>query len=1091
MPDIRSLVKKMIADGESEDVIKAVIKKMDATEDGSDIKSGLPDMSPEPPPKDEYRGPDTFWGGVKNSLFGKEFDETARKSLKGFAKGTADIPTTLADTAQGFASGIHSLIQDPAAHFRAMPEAFREMGRGIRDVTKNAGADPEAFGHLSGQLFGQPAFIEGLVKAPAIASSTSGAINRIPAVNKTLSSIGSKLEGTRQSNYVPSTSRGLIAGAVRGVARPVGRVLSRVGERGRLDAGTRPPSSKTNIKLKGETETPHSPDSDIFAGGGQGATRPRIARHDTPDLSQNSEFTRPVLETAEELAARKRPSAFSDGPSSRYRHRPYEQGQEAAAIAENAGKPKTSEVPQDTFEPSVDPAKNFSFEDLQTMKTRRDEVNAILRKMAEENDVDPTTGEISPAQVDRTFPGLPNKKRTQGKWGITRPDEGAKFADNVNEEMGYFGGEQNSGMINDAGIPDAPQRYPGDEAFDLGEISPGFRQTPSMPNWGPETINSPRPVNPLRPEVPPGQVSNRRMFELSEQRAAQLKAQEAQQFNDSIGHEFDQDMMLTPNELTQPDVPKFTSPFENQNDPRISGLAPRGDAPDILGGASPSFKPASKPSQVGEAVIVGGEDALPGKNGIWDKGGDLEHATITEILPDGNYNVKYANGQVVTGLHPKWIHHPDVVNKSQRAWPRGEPMLKPGQILKFDEEIPNVPIGEAPHVPIGEAPDVPIQRTIQPEEWGDWGGLEKDIPTLVPDETGSHVAAPNEEMGFSGKQDPGIANDDPFKGMTNNKSRLVKTPKEPNFPSVIPEGFEKVTGNKPGPAGAAYRITDPNGKHLGDINVTPKDIAEVKKMNDGALADVPDEALAKELYKNRLEAMLAQHGFSPDDAPRMKIDAMDNRLKKSGPTPLAGGEPTFSTTKKTEEPRPLPANFGTDKLGEAVSFPNDTFSGSVGRPGLSGRGQLDPKPSRFKAKAIDPNEAFARGGDIGPIVQEAAKLMFDNAVDSKFRSLLPEQMRGPLGAGETYQGKLKRLIEEIEGEYSPEQGAQRYAEMEAFNDSLRGYSRNPIDIPPLDPRSVDVSKLRPGKLNQQKPWVSPRAQQKYKRSLDDVKKNKK
>ena len=38
-------------------------------------------------------------------------------------------------------------------------------------------------------------------------------------------------------------------------------------------------------------------------------------------------------------------------------------------------------------------------------------------------------------------------------------------------------------------------------------------------------------------------------------------------------------------------------------------------------------------------------------------------------------------------------------------------------------------------------------QPIAPEAWGDWGGAEKDMPTLVPDATGSHVAAP--EMGTS------------------------------------------------------------------------------------------------------------------------------------------------------------------------------------------------------------------------------------------------------------------------------------------------------------------------------------------------------
>lgn len=1577
MPDLRSTVQKMVAAGESEEDIAAVIKKLKGQGSETEIKSGLPDMSPDlaPRPRDTSGEADTFAGGVLKSLGSGEAFKAGWEGLKGNFESIKDIPANLAYGAKDWLD----FQLNPGQTALRMGESLKQ----IPDIVRNAGNEPRTFGRTLGAFTTAPLVTEGL---GAAALRGPGAINRIPRVNKTLSSIGSTLEGTRNPNYVPSTSRGLVAGAVRGVARPIGRALSRVGERGRLDAGTRPPSSKTNIKLKGETETPHSPDSDIFAGGGQGVTRPRIVRHDTPDLSRNSEFTRPILETAEELAARRGTSAFTGGQSSRNRSTPFEprpadttpypvpgerpvgippeppaipippkappgtnlvkdkvpsiEDQFAAAVeaarlkmaqdpsVELPPPPYSHGAPQPPEQPRVSvaapkspkevaskapkkpntpagtpPPTNpsaFTFEDLQMMKTRRDEVNAILRKMAEENDVDPTTGEISSSQVDRTFPGLPNKKRTQGKWGITRPDEGAKFADNVNEEMGYFGGEQHSGMIDDAGMPDAPQRYPGDEAYDLGEISPGFRQTPSMPNWGPETINSPRPVNPLRPEVPPGQVTNRSMFERSELRGLENRQagqnSAGKQFAESVGHEFDQDMMLTPDEFRQPDVPEFTSPFENQNDPRISGLAPRPDAPEMRtiapeewgdwGGleadiptlvpdASGSHVAAPRKSQFSakaneEAGFSGpkriadtADDSGRARDVRWDaetesyfdrntrNWDDVIDATPEEIARARGIN----KGEILdpTGPTPRYGTNLDItaldrteVNKRGQGQSRlnsmfgedtaqrlnsGESSIGPSkegparrelgkkQLDKSEQAtwnswgdeyldgIPPDPNKPGLHIydsgdlngplkivyrdaqgnPIGTletgqfntkgianlavsskvglgrgniafkmlkeaidrgiteatgptsgmtknliervkrvikdsstanddgmfgSSDVELElnkimngeqtesifgrtqpnermgfsgkrdsgtandsgQSVDMSQYDDWieellrdsenlssGGLRKmgdpekvvipeirmteaDIDDLrsirhnrsvddamrtafpgakltskftdifprykdaeidfvsgwnegaasvtfkdgrtavlgredidmplsgarsdhnksIPDyktvmnlerfnkegnfipqtephptaakiaesraknpthwknpqlgdarpvtegifqETGhgdifegasdqfNRVGPREEQHGFNVDEDPGIANDDPFKGMTNNKSRLVKTPKEPNFPSVIPEGFEKVTGNKPGPAGAAYRITDPNGKHLGDINVTPKDIAEVKKMNDGVLADVPDEDLAKELYKNRLEAMLAQHGFSPDDAPRMKIDAMDNRLKKSGPTELKDGKPTFSTTKKTEEPRPLPADFGTDKLGEAVSFPNDTFAGSVGRPGLSGRGQLGagetPKPSRFKAKAIDPDEAFARGGDIGPIVQEAAKLMFDNAVDSRFRSLLPEQMRGPLETGQTYQGKLKRLIEEIEGEYTPEQGAQRYAEMEAFNDSLRGYSRNPIDIPPLNPRSVDVSKLRPGKLNQQKPWVSPRAQQKYKRSLDDMKKNKK
>jgi hypothetical protein len=42
------------------------------------------------------------------------------------------------------------------------------------------------------------------------------------------------------------------------------------------------------------------------------------------------------------------------------------------------------------------------------------------------------------------------------------------------------------------------------------------------------------------------------------------------------------------------------------------------------------------------------------------------------------------------------------------------------------------------------SPDLPPPgpQSITPEAWGDWGGAEKELPTLIPDAAGSHVAAP-------------------------------------------------------------------------------------------------------------------------------------------------------------------------------------------------------------------------------------------------------------------------------------------------------------------------------------------------------------
>jgi hypothetical protein len=72
---------------------------------------------------------------------------------------------------------------------------------------------------------------------------------------------------------------------------------------------------------------------------------------------------------------------------------------------------------------------------------------------------------------------------------------------------------------------------------------------------------------------------------------------------------------------------------------------------------------------------------------------------------------------------------------------------------------------------------------------------------------------------------------------------------------------------------------------------------------------------------------------------------------------------------------------------------------------------------------------------------------------------------------------------------SPELEAAKMAERDAFLESVRKTMgkenlpmepAKPSDIPLLDPKKVDLTKLRPGKINQQpERWVSPRLEQQY------------
>jgi hypothetical protein len=111
------------------------------------------------------------------------------------------------------------------------------------------------------------------------------------------------------------------------------------------------------------------------------------------------------------------------------------------------------------------------------------------------------------------------------------------------------------------------QRFPGDEAFDLGPI-------------GNEPIDLSQSMQDLSPlPIPPekgGGPTNRMMFELSQARGAEnnMARPSGQQFGDQVlPPEFQPDMMLTPQELAPTQVPPMeTSPFSNQFDPRISGM---------------------------------------------------------------------------------------------------------------------------------------------------------------------------------------------------------------------------------------------------------------------------------------------------------------------------------------------------------------------------------------------------------------------------------------------------------------------------------------------------------------------------------------
>lgn len=380
-----------------------------------------------------------------------------------------------------------------------------------------------------------------------------------------------------------------------------------------------------------------------------------------------------LIKIQEDAAAGRKPQIRAKAPKTK-------------AAAKN---PPTAEK----FEPTVDPKEVLKGVDPNDLKA------ALERMKARDAGVDPATGEIL----------TPPTKPAKVKW--RNPFERFK------NETGAVGRDISDIIERQAAEKMARQSAP--------------RPTENMPDWGMETIREPRPVNPLRPKVPPGQVTNRQMFERSGRIAAENRTNPGQRFADEVlgGHEFAEDMLLTPDELRNPDVPVSNSPFENQFDPRI---APGG----VVSEATPAR----------ETVFRGG--GLKGRDGhsffTTDKNEAMGYASLAErpedrllwegTLPKGEYP---AGNLTTKGNIPEaWadiqraVPNDVVESVFQRS---GDPTQVPQQVMRGEP-------GYDEWVKFRDSFDKPAE--IKPEDWGDWGGAEKDLPTLVNDKSGSTVAKP-------------------------------------------------------------------------------------------------------------------------------------------------------------------------------------------------------------------------------------------------------------------------------------------------------------------------------------------------------------
>lgn len=158
-PELLAIVQKMIEEGQSEEDIAAVIREFDAQE--------IDRM--------KYKGPDTFWEGVNESLYpGGEAQTAAAQGGLGFLKGaTLNLPGSILS---GLGS-VASAIANPRETIESIPNApgaIRDALGGMWETTKQAGTNPFEFGEMTGEIMGQPAVTAGIMAGAPGATRLAG-----------------------------------------------------------------------------------------------------------------------------------------------------------------------------------------------------------------------------------------------------------------------------------------------------------------------------------------------------------------------------------------------------------------------------------------------------------------------------------------------------------------------------------------------------------------------------------------------------------------------------------------------------------------------------------------------------------------------------------------------------------------------------------------------------------------------------------------------------------------------------------------------------------------------------------------------------
>lgn len=174
---------------------------------------------------------DTFGKGFMRSILGGDALEAGMSGAKGFVKGaTLDIPESIV----GAVKGAYGAVTDPIGTLKSIPPAMREM----YELTTQAGARPEEFGRMMGNVAGQPLTTAGLIKG----------------IKPTIRGMGAVAEpaGRIMRQYAPITATpivGPMAGrGLQRLERMTGKGIETVGKKMR-NVGRSVPENEPNIPL--------------------------------------------------------------------------------------------------------------------------------------------------------------------------------------------------------------------------------------------------------------------------------------------------------------------------------------------------------------------------------------------------------------------------------------------------------------------------------------------------------------------------------------------------------------------------------------------------------------------------------------------------------------------------------------------------------------------------------------------------------------------------------------------------------------------------------------------------------------------------